>query len=83
MDAQAGRQHSAHTAGVLCSIKGICPQSKLSPGRENERSRGWKGKEVRTPSSAQSLLQESGSLKTPQPKQDGKVLRAAYLCRGT
>lgn len=75
--------NTVHTQRGFCAIKGICPQSKLSPGWENERSRGWKGKEVRTPSSAQSLLQKSGSLKTPQTKQDGKVLRAAYLCPGT
>lgn len=56
--------------------------NSLQVGRMNG-SRGWKGKEVRTPSSAQSLLQESGSLKTPQTKQDGKELRAAYLCPGT
>lgn len=43
----------------------------------SEHSRGQKGNKVRTPSNAQSLLQESGSLKTLLPKQDGKVLQAA------
>lgn len=68
-DAQGGRRHGTHTAGVLRSVIGTCPYSQLSPGEENvpEHPRRWKGKKVRT-SAAHSLtdkrVRDSSSLDT-------------------
>ncbi|KAL0601242.1 Histone demethylase UTY [Plecturocebus cupreus] len=85
MDIQGGSQHGAHTQRVFCALS---KEQTLS--RAGEQPRTPKRVEGKRDQDSQQHtafpkkgLQDNGLLKTSQPKQDGNVLQASYLCPGT